>query len=139
MRGNTIEKIEKGLMLKIFSGTLKEMLLRAKKAFTSTTEIRGKSNTTETQNSTSWKESPQNLVEKTPINEGFELRVIKGIQNPLFNIKVYCPVCEDSVVINRLFEDCVFCGYHFDIDWENPLTKGMKTKNIIIAGEEGII
>ena len=138
MRENTIEKIEKGLMLKMSSGTLKEMLLRAKKAFTSTTEIREKSNTTEIQNLTSWKESPQNLAKKTPINEGFELRAIKGIQNPLFNIKVHCPVCEDSVVINRLFEDCVFCGFHFDIDWKNPLTKGMKTDNIIVAGEKGI-
>ena len=134
MRENIIEKIKKDRMLKISSGILKEMLLRAKKAFISTTETQEKSNTTEIQNSISWKESPQNLVEKTPNNEGFELRVKKGIQKPLFNIKVHCPVCEDSVVINRLFEDCVFCGHHFDIDWENPLTKGMKTHNIIVGG-----
>lgn len=77
-------------------------------------------------NSILWKESPRSSQKKEWSNHEFDLRVSTGHQKPLFELTKNCPQCNGAVKINRLFPECIFCGYDFNLDWEEEYFKYFK-------------
>ena len=99
MKEDTTEKLEKGLISRMSFGTLKEMLLKAKRVFTPTTKKMKDSSIIEPKSLTLWSVYPKSFQE-------FQIRVIRG---QIKEKTVFCPNCKYEVIINTAFQECVFC------------------------------
>jgi len=91
----------------------------------------------------SWKEF-QKLVESGQLRVvedyiNWDLHAEVGPQRPLFYLKQHCPNCVDDVYVNRLFPNCVFCGFYFGINWEFAWVHDPnKIFNFIVDGHESL-